>query len=132
MAYAPFAERATETLEQGAAFAQVIARISGGHPMPLPFPLAFGHTTRRLGLTSAEVLAFWLQALAAQLVSAAVRFVPLGGSEGQAVLARLAGPIAELAEVYAGMPLTSLSSTTLRADLAAMRHETLEVRIFRS
>jgi urease accessory protein len=37
-----------------------------------------------------------------------------------------------LAEDYAAAPLTALGSATMGADLAAMRHETMDVRIFRS
>jgi urease accessory protein UreF len=38
----------------------------------------------------------------------------------------------DLAARYACLPLSALSSTTPRADLAAMRHETMPVRIFRT
>lgn len=131
-AYATSAERHTEMRDQGAAFGHVVQTLTGHPQPPLPYALAVAHAIRGLDLPTAEVLALFLQALAAQLISAAVRFVPLGAADGQRVLAGLAPLIADLAATYAAAPLTALSSATIGADLAAMRHETLDVRIFRS
>ena len=131
-AYAASAERQAEMRDQGAAFGQVVAALTGQDQPALPYALAVAHASRSLALQDAQVVALFLQALAAQLVSAAVRFVPLGAAEGQKVLAELAPLISRLAETYALAPLSDLSSATLGADLAAMRHETMEVRIFRS
>lgn len=131
-AYAASAERAAEMRDQGAAFGQVVASLTGQAQPPLPYALAVAHASRALDLTDGQVIALFLQALAAQLISAAVRFVPLGAAEGQKVLTRLAPLISQLAETCATAPLSALSSVTLGADQAAMRHETLDVRIFRS
>lgn len=132
LAMAASAERVTELTEQGRAFALTISAITG-HALPdLPYPVAVGLATARLRVTTTEVITLWLQGLAAQLTYAAVRFVPLGQTEGQAVLARLAPLIVAQAEVYARTPLDDISSTSPRADLAAMRHETMDVRIFRT
>ena len=67
-----------------------------------------------------------------QLVAAAVKFVPLGQTVGQKVLADLGPDLVQLADVYAAAPLSALGSSTIGAELAQMRHETMEVRIFRS
>ncbi|MEO8241475.1 MAG: urease accessory UreF family protein [bacterium] len=130
-AYAPSAERHTEMREQGAAFGQVAAALIGPQPA-LPYALAIGHATRTLNLPTAEILALYLHSVAAQLISAAVRFVPLGAADGQKVLHSLAPLHIRLAEAYAAEPLTALTTATLGADLAQMRHETLPVRIYRS
>jgi urease accessory protein len=58
--------------------------------------------------------------------------VPLGQTEGQAVLAALQPLILRLAGEAAGATLAALGSGALRSDLAAMRHETMDVRIFRT
>ena len=130
-ALAPSAERATEMREQGAAFTQVLAAMGQTQP-PLPYALAFGHASRTLTLPTADIVAHFLHALTAQLISAAVRFVPLGAADGQRVLAALTPLVTRLAPLYATEPLENLSSATIGADLAAMRHETLPVRIYRS
>lgn len=131
-AFATSVERHAEMRDQGAAFAQVVQTLTGQPQPPLPYALAVAHATRQLDLTTTAVLALFLQALAAQLISAAVRFVPLGAAAGQKVLTDLAPLIAQLAADYATAPLSALSSATIGADIAAMRHETLDVRIFRS
>lgn len=131
-ALAPSAERMTEMMEQGRAFAATISAITGQYHPPRPYAIAVGAATAALDVTTDDVLTLWLQGLAAQLTSAATRFVPLGQTEAQTVLASLAPRITALAREYAGLPLAALSSTTPRADLAAMRHETMPVRIFRT
>lgn len=132
LALAPSAERVTEMMEQGRAFGQAIAAITGQEQPTLPYALAVGRATRTLNVATAEVLTLWLQGLAAQLVSVAVRFIPLGQTAGQGVLARLAPRITALADQYATTPLSHIGTATIRADLASMQHETLEVRIFRT
>jgi len=131
-AYATSAERHAEMRDQGAAFGQVVAAVTGQPQPPLPYALAVAHASRSLDVTDQQVIALFLQALAAQMISAAVRFVPLGAADGQKVLLTLAPLMTTLAEDYAAAPLTALGSATMGADLAAMRHETMDVRIFRS
>jgi urease accessory protein len=142
-------ERLTELTEQGRAFAALMAAMNeqlvnvahqpldskGLENVPtrdIPYPLAVGQATRALRVTTSEVIMLYLQALAAQLTSVAVRFIPLGQTEGQIVLVALAPLIAPLAARYASLGLEDLSSTTQGADLAAMRHETMDVRIYRT
>jgi urease accessory protein len=131
-AYTASAERGTEMREQGAAFGQIIAGMTGTQPPPLPYALAVGHATRRLDLPTPEVLALFLHAFATQLTLVGVRFIPLGAPQGQQLLGQLVPLIATLGRQFATEPLSALSSATLGADIAAMRHETLEVRIYRS
>ena len=131
-AYAPSAERHAEMRDQGAAFGQVVESLTGQPQPPLPYALAVGYASRSLNLSDAQVAALFLQALTAQLISAAVRFVPLGAADGQRALTRLSPLITALATTCADEPLSALASATLGADHAAMRHETLDVRIFRS
>ena len=132
LALAPSAERVTELQEQGRAFSLAISGITGVDHPARPYPIAVGAATASLRVSTTEVLTLWLQGLAAQLTSAAVRFVPLGQTDGQMVLARLAPRITALAAEYAEAPLSALHSSAFRADIAAMRHETLPVRIFRT
>lgn len=132
LSFASCAERETELLEQGRAFGALIGHIWAQPVAVLPLPVAVGLATARLNLPTAEVLALFLHGAAAQMVSAATRFLPLGQSESQAILSRLAPLIIALAEECAIAPLDSLASFTPGADMAAMRHETLEVRIFRT
>lgn len=131
-AYCGNAGRALELREQGRAFTALVTGITGRPQPDLPYPVAIGLATRNLSARTEEVLSLWLMGLAGQLVSVAVRFVPLGQTEGQVVLAGLAPLIASLAVDHAAATTDELFATTPGADLAAMRHETLEVRIFRT
>lgn len=131
-ALAPSAERLQETTDQGTAFARATSALTGLDLQPRPMPVAVGQAAQTLCLPKAQVIALYLHAFAANLVSAAVRFVPLGQTEGQAVLAGLHSLIQTLATQATTASLDDITTSTLRADLAAMRHETLSVRIFRT
>ncbi|WP_333828549.1 urease accessory protein UreF [Pararhodobacter sp.] len=128
----PGFERLQETLEQGAAFARTVAAMTGRALLPRALPVAVGEATAPLGLPPEQVVALFLQGFTANLVTIAVRHIPLGQTEGQGVLARLAPVIAELAPRAAVATLDALGSCALAADLAAFRHETKDVRLFRT
>ena len=131
-ALAGSAERLSETLDQGTAFARTVAGVTGRDLPAWPLPVAVGQAAAGLGLPVAEVVALYLHGFAGNLVTVAVRFVPLGQTEGQAVLAGLHPLIGELAARAVGAGLDDLASAAFRADLAAMRHETMDVRIYRT
>jgi urease accessory protein len=125
-------ERLVETLDQGRALGQTIAALTG-QPLPeMPYPVALGAAARGLGLPVRQVVALYLHAFTSNLVQAGVRFVPLGQTEGQAVLAALHPVILQVAAKAAQAGIDQIGSGAFRSDLAAMRHETMDVRIFRT
>ncbi|QUS35379.1 urease accessory protein UreF [Falsirhodobacter algicola] len=130
-ALAPSAERMRETEEQGAAFAATVSAL-GRDVGPQPLPLAVGIAARGLDVPLREVVALYLHAFAANLAACATRFVPLGQTQGQALLQALHPIIADLAARAETAPLGAIASASIAGDLAAMRHETLEVRIFKT
>lgn len=131
LALAPSAERHRESVELGRAFADM-ATATGTPVAPAPFPVAVGVAARRLCLPDQEVAGQYLQAYAAAMVSAAVRFIPLGQSEGQAVLSRLQPTIAARAQQATTLQVEDIATAAFGSDLAAMAHETLQPRIFRT
>lgn len=131
-ALASSAERLRETVEQGAAFALTTGALTGRALPPRPLPLAIAQAARSLTLAPETVVAMFLHAFAANLVSAAVRFVPLGQTDGQRVLAALHPLIAMLANEAAQSPLAAIGTAAFRADMAAMQHETQSVRLFKT
>lgn len=130
-AQAGSAERLTETLDQGRAFAATVSGLGVAVP-PAPLPVAVGVAARRLNLPAAEIIAHYLHGFAGNLVSAATRFLPLGQAEAQGILTGLHGHIASIAARAATAGPEDLATSCMGADLAAMRHETLDVRIFRT
>jgi len=131
-AQAGSAERLTETMDQGRAFAQTVETLTGS-PQPLrPLPVAVGFAARGLDLPHAEIIAHYLHAFAANLISAATRFLPLGQAQAQQTLAALHPVIADVAALAVQAGRDALETGCFGTDLAAMRHETLDVRIFRT
>jgi len=77
-------------------------------------------------------LPLYLQAFAAGLVSAAVKLVPLGQTDGLRVQAALEPVVAETAAAALAADIDDLGSATPMLDLCSMLHETQYTRLFRS
>lgn len=131
-ALATSAERWSETRDQGAAFVQTTNALCAKQLSPLPYPVAVGARARSLALPPDEVVALYLQAFLGGLISGAVRLIPLGQTEGQRVSQALHDAISAEATRLAALPLEEVATSALRGDLAAMGHETQDVRIFRT
>jgi urease accessory protein len=91
-----------------------------------------GEAVSALDLPVGEVVAVYLHAFAANLVACATRFAPLGQTEGQAMLATLHPVIGDIADWATSAQPDDIGTAALGADLAAMRHETMDVRIFKT
>lgn len=131
-ALAGSAERLSETMDQGRAFAETVTALSGvAHPAR-PLPVVVGVAARALALPAQDIIAHYLHAFAANLISAATRFLPLGQAQAQTTLAGLHKLIAQTAQRAAIADRDALATCSFGADHAAMRHETLDVRIFRT
>lgn len=129
-AAAPSRERQAETLGLGAAFAAAAA--AWGAIAPAPYPVAVGALTGRSGIAEDDAVAAYLQAFAANLVSAGVRLIPLGQSAGLAVIAALEPTILAVARDTREATLEDIGGACWRADIASMRHETQYTRLFRT
>lgn len=125
-------ERLSETLEQGAAFARTVAALTGRDLPARAMPVAVGEAAAGLDLPAEDVVAVYLHAFVANLVAAATRFAPLGQTEGQRLLAGLHPTIAQMAGWAVSAGLEDIATAAFGADLAAMRHEDLDVRIFKT
>lgn len=123
-------ERLEESLAQGRAFVDTTNALLGTELPDLTLPVAVGVQARRLQVKTTTLTGLYLQSFVSNLVLAAVRFVPLGQTEGQRVIARLQTATTQVAQEASQS--TELWSTSLAADIAAMAHEHQEVRIFRT
>ena len=124
-------ERRRETLSQGEAFLAG-ARAWGPPPVEgaIAYPVAVGAVCAASGVPLAPALTAWLHAFAANLVSVAVRIVPLGQVAGVAVIAGLEPVLLAAAARGGASTLDDLGAAALLSDIAAMRHETLDGRLF--
>ncbi len=149
-ATAPCRERRKETLDQGTAFMLAVAawdrspeqrplsriaeegRGEGEGLVSVAYPIAVGAMAGQHGIDLHAAICAYLQAFTANLISAAVRLVPLGQSAGLRVLASLEPVLLDVAAEAARSSLDDLGGCAFRSDLAAMRHETQYTRLFRS
>lgn len=131
-AFNPSAERLLETQSQGAAFAKTTRTVWPAELPNMPYPVAVGAAACQHDLPLDNTIALYLHSFTANLVSAAVRFVPLGQTEGQAVLSRLFDTIGNITAVAQTATLNDLGGCAFRADMASMKHESLPTRIFRT
>lgn len=98
----------------------------------VPYPVAVGFTAAAHGIGRSAALHAYAHAFVANLISALVRAVPLGQTDGQRLLADLE-PAVETAVARAlDTPLAMIASSTCMSDIASMRHEQQYTRLFRS
>lgn len=136
LALAGSAERHTETLALGKAFAAAASAwphpVLDRLPAAVPFPVAVGAIAAAHGVAPASALAAYLHAAVSQSVSAAIRLGVSGQADGVAVLAGLEAPIIETSERASLATLDELGGAAVQAEIASLRHETQHSRLFRS
>ena len=140
-ALAPSKERHLETTAQGNAFIEAtraawpcaaLDRLKQAWDGPVAYPVAVAVAAAGHGMAVKPALAAFLQALIANWVSAGVRLVPLGQTDGQRVLAALEPVVSDTAQRALATSLDDMGASAFRADLASLRHETQYTRLFRS
>ena len=140
-AFAPSKERHLETTAQGRAFFEAtkaawpcaaLDRLSAAWDGDLVYPVAVAVAASGHGIAADAGMHAYLHAVTANLISAGVRLVPLGQTDGQRVLAALEPVVTATAQRALVTRLDDVSSTALRADLASLHHETQYTRLFRS
>ncbi|MCW5691192.1 MAG: urease accessory protein UreF [Pseudolabrys sp.] len=140
-AFAPSKERHLETTAQGNAFIDAaraawpcaaLNALKSAWDGPVAYPVAVAVAAAGHGIALDQALPAYLHALTANWVSAGVRLIPLGQTQGLHVLAALEAAVIDTARRAQGASLDDLGSSAFRADLASARHETQYTRLFRS
>ncbi len=135
-------ETMLESVQQGRSFLQVTMK---AWPHEVLFAFAARRSDRPVahctvmalacaahGLPLAPALHAYLHSIAANLVSAGVRLIPLGQTDGQIATAALSRLIPAIAEKALATPLDDLGTAAPLLELASFHHETLYTRLFRS
>ena len=135
-------EMALESRQQGGSFLS-ITRAAWPHSdldatherlageIALPVAVALAAAVHRIALEPA--LGGYLHAFAANLISAAVRTVPLGQTDGQRALAGLEGAVRRTVEAALAVnDLDEVGTSTPLLDWCSLRHEIQYTRLFRS
>jgi urease accessory protein len=135
------AETALETMAQGTAFLRVttaawpdarLANFARRHNNSIAHPVALGAAAAWQGVPLRAALFGFLSAFAANIVSAGVRLVPLGQTDGQIATATLLPVIEAATEAALAAELDRLGTAAPVIDLFSLRHETQYTRLFRS
>jgi urease accessory protein len=135
------AETALESRAQGAAFLattraawphRLLDELALRHRGEVALPVAVGAAAAAHGVALGATLTAYLHAFAATLVSAGLRLIPLGQSDGQRAIAELESVIAAAAADILATPLEQIGTAAPLLDWCSMRHETQYTRLFRS
>ena len=136
----PTSELALESAAQGAAFVRAI-RDAWPHPVLLSalpedgdvgYAPAVAVCAHAHGLNLRAALRAFLHAFAANLISAGVRLIPLGQTDGQIALRLLEAEVEATAELAERLPLEEIGSATPMLDYCSAQHETQYTRLFRT
>ena len=140
-AFVPTRERFHETTAMGRAFLEVtqaawpcptFAMLQRLWTGPVAYPIAVAAACAGHGVPLGAALRAFLSAVSSNWVSAGIRLIPLGHTDGQKILASLLPRIQDLAHEAGRATLSDLGGAAFRSDIAAMRHETQYSRLFRS
>ena len=99
---------------------------------PLVYPVAVAAASASQRIPLLDALTAYLHAIAANLVSAGVRLVPLGQSDGQHTTASLEPVILKAARQALERSPEEVGSAAPMVDWTSARHETQYSRLFRS
>jgi urease accessory protein len=133
LALAASKERAMETTDLGQSFAKAAATLSSGSLSHYKtYPLVVAAACRNAGIPLDQSLSGFMQAFSNNLITVAVRLVPLGQTQGLDVMRQLMLVIIETCGRAARATVDDLGSSTLLSDIASMQHETQYSRVFRT
>ena len=136
------AETALESRQQGAAFLGVtrkawphaaldaFAQRQATAPVAHCVVVALACAAHNIALVPA--LHSYLHAVAANLVSAGARLIPLGQTQAQIAIAQLSPKITEIVERALTTNLDDLGTAAPLVEICSLRHETQYTRLFRS
>jgi len=137
-------EFALESSQQGAACLATLRRvwpdrlldwlsgILGERDIQPTFSVVLGIRSARQGIPVSMALPAFLQSYIANLVTAGIRLIPLGQTDGQAALAKLEEPALAASAQAKRATMDDLGSAAFMVDLSSMAHETQYTRLFRS
>jgi urease accessory protein len=129
-------EMALESAMQGAAFSRTAHAVTpdlvNGLPAKVAYAVAVGYAAGQIEAPLKSSLIAFLHAVSANLVSAAVRLIPLGQTDGQIVTAQMQTIVIDAAESAIARDPADIGGAAFRVDWTSMKHETQYTRLFRS
>ncbi len=93
-------------------------------------PVIFGAACGSMGMAMKNVLLTYLYSLASALVSAGVRLIPIGHSDGQRAISELKPLMARMVGAAEMLDEADISAFAPALEVRAMQHERLSTRLF--
>ncbi|MEO1703498.1 MAG: urease accessory protein UreF [Pseudomonadota bacterium] len=128
-------ERLNETIKQGTSFAEAVGnwlkedqQLPPGTPLPIHIGWASGHSS----IDRSDAIAAFQHAFTSNQLQAAIRMGILGQKGAADILVILEPVIETTAKKAASSTLEDLGTCTFLVDIAAMKHESLQPRLFLS
>lgn len=143
-AYRGTAEFALESSQQAAACRTTLRQVwpdrlldsllqlLSAHDVPPALAVILGVRSAREGIPMSLALPAFLQSYIANLVTAGVRLIPLGQTDGQLAIAALEEAVLVATAPSRNATMDDLGSAAFMVDLSSMAHETQYTRLFRS
>ena len=138
------AEFALESAQQGAACRSTLTQVwrdpqldsfweaLSERDVPSAIAVVLGIRTAGQGVPLVLALSAFLQSYVTNLVTAGLRLIPLGQTDGQFAIAALEDAVLSTSASSVAACLDDLGSAGFMVDLASMAHETQYTRLFRS
>ena len=125
-------ERLSETKLQGGAFCKIMGDVWNLEIDNLTLPIALALAAKNESIDQNLVVPAYLHSFCSNLISVAIRLVPIGQTDGQKTLRELSPLISDSFRAVAKSDKDDLGSACFLSDVSAMQHEYLQPRVFKT
>ena len=132
MALCPANERLSETQLQGSAFCKIMREVWSLEIDDLTLPIALALAAKNENIDQNLVVPAYLHSFCSNLISVAMRLIPIGQTDGQKTLRELSPLISDSVRAVAKSDKDDLGSACFLSDVSAMQHEYLQPRVFKT
>ena len=132
MALCPASERLSETQLQGGAFCKIMREVWSLEIDDLTLPIALALAAKNESIDQNLVVPAYLHSFCSNLISVAMRLIPIGQTDGQKTLRELSPLISDSVRAVAKSNKDDLGSACFLSDVSAMQHEYLQPRVFKT
>jgi len=132
IALCPANERLSETQLQGGAFCKIMREVWSLEIDELTLPIALALAAKNESIDQNLVVPAYLHSFCSNLISVAMRLIPIGQTDGQKTLRELSPLISDSVRAVAKSDKDDLGSACFLSDVSAMQHEYLQPRVFKT
>ena len=132
MALCSASERLSETQLQGGAFCKIMREVWSLEIDELTLPIALALAAKNESIDQNLVVPAYLHSFCSNLISVAMRLIPIGQTDGQKTLRELSPLISDSVRAVAKSDRDDLGSACFLSYVSAMQHEYLQPRVFKT